>query len=149
MLIEIDGRRYPVKGIEDLELRHIAQLQFELGSGQFDGITSLRTIDDIERAMGEWGSMPKAERSRHVDGIFLTCFTVWAARNLAGETLTLMEAISVPAASLRIIAEPEDLKGDGETWENYPGGEGGGKARRRPGGSRGGVRRGKPKRKQR
>lgn len=147
MLIEIDGRRYPVKGIEDLELRHIAQLQFELGSGQFDGITSLRTIDDIKRAMGEWGSMPKAERSRHVDGIFLTCFTVWAARNLAGETLTLMEAISVPAASLRIIAEPGDLKG--ETWENYPGGEGGGKARRRPGGSRGGVRRGKPKRKQR
>ena len=147
MLIEIDGRRYPVKGIEDLELRHIAQLQFELGSGRFDGITSLRTIDDIKRAMGEWGSMPKAERSRHVDGIFLTCFTVWAARNLAGETLTLMEAISVPAASLRIIAEPEDLKG--ETWEDYPGGEGEGKARRRPGGSRGGVRRGKPKRKQR
>ena len=147
MLIEIDGRRYPVKRIEDLELRHIAQLQFELGSGQFDGITSLRTIDDIERAMGEWGSMPKAERSRHVDGIFLTCFTVWAARNLAGETLTLMEAISVPAASLRIIAEPEDLKG--ETWENYPGGEGGGKAQRRPGGSRGGARRGKPKRKHR
>lgn len=147
MLIEIDGRRYPVKGIEDLELRHIAQLQFELGSGRFDGITSLRTIDDIERAMGEWGSMPKAERSRHVDGIFLTCFTVWAARNLAGETLTLMEAISVPAASLRIIAEPEDLKG--ETWENYPGGEGGGKARRRPGVSGGGARRGKSRRKQR
>ena len=83
MLIEIDGRRYPVAGIEDLELRHIAQLQFELGSGRFDGITSLRTIDDIERAMGEWGSMPKAERSRHVDGIFLTCFTVWAARTAA------------------------------------------------------------------
>lgn len=148
MLIEIDGRRYPVKRIEDLELRHIAQLQFELGSGQFDGITSLRTIDDIKRAMGKWGSMGKAERSRHADGIFLTCFTVWAARNLAGEALTLMEAISVPAASLRLIAEPADKKA--ETWENYPGGEGEGKARtRRPGRSGGGARRGKPKRKRR
>ena len=113
MLIEIDGRRYPVKRIEDLELRHIAQLQFELGSGQFDGITSLRTIDDIKRAMGEWGSMPKAERARHVDGIFLTCFTVWAARVMAGEDLTLMEAISVPADSLSWIKEPSDAKQQG------------------------------------
>lgn len=148
MLIEIDGRRYPVKRIEDLELRHIAQLQFELGSGQFDGITSLRTIDDIKRAMGEWGSMPKAERARHVDGIFLTCFTVWAARNLAGEALTLMEAISVPATSLRIIAEPEDKADSGMAWEN-PGGEGEGKARPRRPGSAGGARPGKPKRKRR
>lgn len=149
MLIEIDGRRYPMRSIEDLELRHVAKLQFELRS-QFDGITSLRTIDDIRAALAGWAKLSKAERKTHPDGIFLTCFAVWSSRVLAGEDLTLMEAISVPAASLRIIAEPEDLKGDGETWENYPGGEGtGGKAQRRPGGSRGGVRRGKSKRKQR
>lgn len=57
MLIEIDGRRYPVAGIEDLELRHIAQLQYELGSGEFDGITSLRTVDQIKAEFGRWGNL--------------------------------------------------------------------------------------------
>ncbi len=145
MLIEIDGRRYPMRSIEDLELRHIAKLQFELRSGEFDGITSLRTVDDIRAALAGWTKLSKAERKTHPDGVFLTCFAVWSARVLAGEDLTLMEAISVPAASLRMITEPEDLKGD-----DGKGGEGEGKARtRRPVGSGGGARPGKQRRKRR
>ena len=139
MLIEIDGRRYPVAGIEDLELRHIAQLQYELGSGEFDGITSLRTVDQIKAEFGRWGNLSKAERAIDPNALFLTCFTVWAARNLAGERLTLMEAISVPAASLRIIAEPSDNAG----------GEGEGKARTPHPGSVGGGQLGRPRRRRR
>ncbi len=139
MLIEIDGRRYPVAGIEDLELRHIAQLQYELGSGEFDGITSLRTVDQIKAEFGRWGNLSKAERAIDPNALFLTCFTVWAARNLAGERLTLMEAISVPAASLRIVAEPSDNAG----------GEGGGKARTPHPGSVGGGQPGRPRRRRR
>lgn len=139
MLIEIDGRRYPVAGIEDLELRHIAQLQYELGSDEFDGITSLRTVDQIKAEFGRWGNLSKAERATDPNALFLTCFTVWAARNLAGERLTLMEAISVPAASLRIIAEPSDNAG----------GEGEGKARTPHPGSVGGGQLGRPRRRRR
>lgn len=139
MLIEIDGRRYPVAGIEDLELRHIAQLQYELGSGEFDGITSLRTVDQIKAEFGRWGNLSKAERAIDPNALFLTCFTVWAARNLAGERLTLMEAISVPAASLRIVAEPSDNAG----------GEGEGKARTPHPGSVGGGQPGRPRRRRR
>lgn len=139
MLIEIDGRRYPVAGIEDLELRHIAQLQYELGSGEFDGITSLRTVDQIKAEFGRWGNLSKAERAIDPNALFLTCFTVWAARNLAGERLTLMEAISVPAASLRIVAEPSDNAG----------GEGEGKARTPHPGSVGGGQLGRPRRRRR
>ncbi len=139
MLIEIDGRRYPVAGIEDLELRHIAQLQYELGSGEFDGITSLRTVDQIKAEFGRWGNLSKAERATDPNALFLTCFTVWAARNLAGERLTLMEAISVPAASLRIVAEPSDNAG----------GEGEGKARTPHPGSVGGGQPGRPRRRRR
>ncbi len=139
MLIEIDGRRYPVAGIEDLELRHIAQLQYELGSGEFDGITSLRTVDQIKAEFGRWGNLSKAERATDPNALFLTCFTVWAARNLAGERLTLMEAISVPAASLRIVAEPSDNAG----------GEGEGKARTPHPGSVGGGQLGRPRRRRR
>ena len=139
MLIEIDGRRYPVAGIEDLELRHIAQLQYELGSGEFDGITSLHTVDQIKAEFGRWGNLSKAERATDPNALFLTCFTVWAARNLAGERLTLMEAISVPAASLRIVAEPSDNAG----------GEGEGKARTPHPGSVGGGQLGRPRRRRR
>ena len=148
MLIEIDGRRYPVAGIEDLELRHIAQLQYELGSGEFDGITSLRTVDQIKAEFGRWGNLSKAERATDPNALFLTCFTVWAARNLAGERLTLMEAISVPASALRIIAEPSDNVPAGK-WENYPGGEGEGKARTPHPGSVGGGQPGRPRRRRR
>lgn len=139
MLIEIDGRRYPVAGIEDLELRHIAQLQYELGSGEFDGITSLRTVDQIKAEFGRWGNLSKAERATDPNALFLTCFTVWAARNLAGERLTLMEAISVPASALRIIAEPSDKAG----------GEAEGKARTPHPGSVGGGQLGRPRRRRR
>lgn len=134
MLIEINGKRYPVKQVEDLELRHVAQLQYELGSGAFDSITSLRSLADIKGALGRFGNLSKAEQVEHPDGIFLTCFTVWAARRLAGEDLTLMEAISVPASSVRTIAEPADLAAAAG------GGDGGGKARARHAQSVGGVR---------
>ncbi len=129
MLIEIDGRRYPVASIEDLQLRHLAQLQYELGSGEFDGITSLRTVDQIKREFGRWGNLPKEDRVGDPNALFLTCFTVWAARNLAGEHLTLMEAISFPATSLRMIAEPSDNAGgeaEGKAPMPRPGSVGGG-----------------------
>ena len=138
MLIEIAGKRYPLKRVEDLELRHVAQLQHELGSGQFDGITSLRTLGEIKAALGRWGTLSASERAQHPDGIFLTCFTVWAARRLAGEDLTLMEAISVPAASIRHIIEPSDRDGGDQ-----------GKARTRRPGSGGGARPGKPAKRKR
>lgn len=139
MLIEIDGRRYPVKRMEDLELRHVAQLQYELGSGDLDGITSMRTLEDIKQALGRWGTLDRAEQERHPDALFLTCFTVWAARRLAGESATLMESISIPATSMRIITEPGDKAGGGQ-----------GKAQgRRPNGSVGGARPAKRKAKRR
>lgn len=130
MQLEIGGKRYPVKRIEDLTLKHIAQFQFEMGSGQFDGITTLRTLNDVKQAMGAWGNLPKAEQDGYPDALFLTCFTVWAARALAGEDITLMDAIDVPASSLRWVAEPSDRPNP------QPG-----KAH----GSGGGVRRGKGK----
>jgi hypothetical protein len=137
MLIEIDGRRYPVKRIEDLELRHIAALQHELASEDLRRVTSLRTLAEIEKALAAWGSLKPAERKLSPEGLFLTCFTVWAARVLAGESLTLVEAISVPAKSLRMIEEPGDRQA----------GEGQGKARKRPSGSGGARRHGAKRRK--
>lgn len=108
MLLEINGKRYPVKGMEDLTLRHVAQLQFELADGQFSKITSLRTLPEIQAALGAWGAMPKAEQEGSPNAMFLTCFVIWATRSVAGEDLTLLEAISAPAGTIRWIREPTD-----------------------------------------
>ena len=132
MLIQIGEKRYPVKTVEDLTLKHIAKLQYELRSGEFDGLTSLRTLDDIHRAFGEWGNLPKSEQQEHPEGLFLTCFVVWASRCMAGDEVTLLDAIDFPAASLRFIIEPTDRAGESQ-----------GKAK--PPASGGGSRPGKPK----
>ena len=111
MLIEIGGKRYPIKRVEDLELRHIAQLQHELASSELQRVTSLRTVAQIQAALKERNGQP----ADGPEDLFLTCFIVWLSRVLAGEDLTLLEAISVPAASLRFVQEPSDLQaGDGE-----------------------------------
>lgn len=118
MLIEIDGRRYPIKRVEDLELRHIAQLQHELASSELQRVTSFRTVAQVQAAL-------KARSGQPADGpedLFLTCFIVWLSRVLAGEDVTLLEAISIPAASLKMVEEPDD----------HQAGEGAGKARKRP-----------------
>lgn len=128
MLLEIDGKRYPVKAMEDLELRHVALLQHELSNNP--GITSLKGWGDIRRAIGEWGNLPAGEREAHDEGLFLTCLTIWAARVLAGEDLTLLEAVSVPLRLVNWIVEPSDRR-DGEAE---------GKARKRPSDSGGATR---------
>lgn len=133
MLLDIDGTRYPVKQIEDLELRHIAQIQHELSTDErLQQVTNLRTLAQIKKAWGHWGSLPERQRAEAEDGLFLTCFTVWAARVIAGEDLTLIDAISVPMRSLHWIEEPSDRRaGEGEGKARAPRGSTSGRGKRR------------------
>lgn len=108
MLIEVAGKRYPVKGPLDLSLKHIAKIQHELRSGEYDGITRLQTLDEIEAMFAAYSFMKKAERHKHPEAVFLTCFTVWASRVVAGEDMTLMDAIDVPMMSIHLIRQPGD-----------------------------------------
>lgn len=112
MLIEANGKTYPWKGIEGLTLKHIAALQYELRSGKFDGITSLRTLDEIRGMFVAYSNMSKSEQRAHPESLFLTCFTIWSARVLAGDAVTLTEAIDVPATSIRFIREPADRQSE-------------------------------------
>ena len=111
MLLDINGRRYPVKQIEDLELRHIVQFQHEMATDpDLQRVTSLRTLAEVKEVWGAWGNMDPTERQRAPEGLFLTCFTVWASRVLAGENLTLLEAVSVPARAIKWVEEPTDRR---------------------------------------
>ena len=108
MIVEVAGRRYPVKQLEDLSMRHAAQLQFELRSGAFDRITDLRTMEDIAAFLVEWGLLSRAERANHPNAMFLTCFVVWASRVSAGDDVSLLEAVDVPHHQVSWIREPSD-----------------------------------------
>lgn len=108
MLLQIGGKRYPVRSLEDLSLRLAAQLQHELGSGAFDRITSVRSMDELRDVLGEWGNLPKAEKVRHPEAMFLTCLTIWASRSMAGEDLSLLDAVDVPMSAVEWIREPSD-----------------------------------------
>lgn len=119
MLLEIAGTRYPVKSMDELELRHVAQLQRELANNP--GITELGGWGDIKRTIGEWGNLSVKDREGHPEAMFLTCLTIWASRVLAGEDVTLLEAVSVPVKDIRWIVEPADRQA----------GEGSGKAKKR------------------
>ena len=108
MLLQIGEKRYPVRNLDDLSLKLAAQLQHELGSGEFDRITSVRSMDELRDLLGEWGNLPKAEKVRHPEGMFLTCLTIWATRSMAGDDLSLMDAVDVPMSSVDWIREPSD-----------------------------------------
>lgn len=124
MLLQIGGKRYPVRSLEDLSLRLAAQLQHELGSGAFDRITSVRSMDELRDVLGEWGNLPKAEKVRHPEAMFLTCLTIWASRSMAGEDLTLLDAVDVPVSSVEWLAEPSDRK-ESSAPKARPGGQSG------------------------
>ena len=108
MLLQIGDKRYPVRDLEQLSLRLAAQLQHELASGTFDRITSVRSMDDLRGVLGTWGNLPKAEKVRHPEAMFLTCLTVWASRAMAGEDLSLLDAVDVPMSAVEWIREPSD-----------------------------------------
>lgn len=124
MLLQYGGKRYPVQSLDDLTLKHATQLQHELGSGAFDRVTSVRTMEDVRGVLGEWGSLPKADRVRHPEAMFLTCLTLWATLALAGEDLTLMEAIDVPLSSIDWVREPTDRQ-EVSGPKAHPGGQSG------------------------
>jgi hypothetical protein len=131
MLIEIGGRRYPLKNVEDLELQHILLLEHELATDErLQRRTSLRTVGQVQATLKAWVRKPLAERQADPQGMFLTCFLIWMARVLAGEDLTLVEAVSAPASSLRFIEEPSDHQA-GEAAGKAPRPESRGGAKRR------------------
>ena len=65
---------------------------------------------DVVAFASEFQALDKAERENHPEVLFLTALTIWAARVTAGEELGLLDAVDIPAAAVRWIAEPSDKK---------------------------------------
>jgi len=109
MLVEVAGKRYPLAKIDDLSLGQATQLQFELRSGAYDSMTSIRTMDELSEFVGRWGNQSREERELDPDTPFLQCIVVWASMTGTGQEMSLKEAVfKTPTSSVRFLSEPSD-----------------------------------------
>ena len=107
MILVIGDKHYPGVAVSELSIRHTLALQRELA---VTNISSVKTWADVRALLAEFATLDKAGRENHPEALFLTAVTIWAARVTAGEELGLLDAVDIPAASVRWIAEPSDKK---------------------------------------
>ena len=107
MILVIGDKHYPGVAVNELSIRHSLVLQRELA---VTNISSAKTWADVRALLAEFQALDKAGRENHPEALFLTAVTIWAARVTAGEEMGLLDAVDIPAASVRWIAEPSDKK---------------------------------------
>ena len=105
MILVIGDKHYPSVSIDQLSLAHVLTLQRELA---ITNVSSAKTFADVQGLIRDFSALPAAERANHPEAVFLSAVTIWATRVSAGESLTLLEAVDVPASSVRWVAEPHD-----------------------------------------
>ena len=105
MILVIGDKHYPRVAVDELSIRHTLALQRELA---ITNISSAKTWADVRKLLADFAEMEPAERENHPEVLFLTALTIWAARVTAGEDLGLLEAVDIPATSVRWVAEPSD-----------------------------------------
>ena len=105
MILVIGDKHYPRVAVDELSIRHTLALQRELA---ITNISSAKTWADVRKLLADFAEMEPAERENHPEVLFLTALTIWAARVAAGEDLGLLEAVDIPATSVRWVAEPSD-----------------------------------------
>lgn len=105
MILIVGDRQYPSVSIDQLSLRHVLALQREL---VLTNISSAKTFADVKALVEELSALPAAQRAEHPELLFLSAVTIWATRVSAGDQLTLLEAVDLPASSVRWVAEPHD-----------------------------------------
>ena len=106
MLLEIDGTRYPMVGVDDATLADLIAIKRQTGIG----IAELQEVTERFEGLDETEIEAAAEADP--DGALLVMgVSVWLTRRAAGEThLTLEEACAVPMDRIRQIPEPGDRK---------------------------------------
>lgn len=111
MILVIGDKKYPGVAVEELSIRHTLALQRELA---VTNISSAKTWADVRALLAEFKALDKAGRENHPEALFLTALTIWAARVTAGEEMGLLDAVDIPAASVKWIAEPSDKQPAGK-----------------------------------
>lgn len=104
MLLEINGKRYPMVTADEATLADMIAVKRQTG-------VSVKELQDMVQL---FDGLDEAEQEKVLDenpdeGMLVFGIAVWLSRRAAGETdLTLEEACAVPLDQIRQIAEPGD-----------------------------------------
>jgi hypothetical protein len=103
MLLEIEGKRYPMISADEATLADLIAIkrQTGIGVGELQEIAAL--FEGLEGEAAE-----KAAEEHPDEALVMFGVAVWLSRRAAGESLTLDEACAVPMDKIRQIAEPGD-----------------------------------------
>jgi len=101
---KIGDKVYDTATVDEISLRDVVSFNSqaaEMGLGV--------TWADVERIATEAADR-KASDEAHPEALILFAVTVWAARRIAGEDVTLDEALDVPLKDIEIVEAPKAPK---------------------------------------
>ena len=112
MIIVIEGTPYGMVNLHDFskELTFNQLLAFNRQLA-VSNISRCRTMDDVLGLLGEVKALKPTELMAHPEGCFLLGVLVWAARTVAGERITLLDACDFRISDLSFVNEPSDPAG--------------------------------------
>jgi hypothetical protein len=103
MLLEIEGKRYPVVTPSDATLSDLLAIKRETGLS----VTEVHEMSEVFDGLK--GKALEAAIESHLDEfLWLQALTVWLSRKKAGDDVSFEEACDVPYESIREIPEPGD-----------------------------------------
>lgn len=100
----IHGTTYDTATVDQISLRDVVTFNAqaaEIGLGV--------TWNDVERISSEMAGMKKSD-DPHPEALVMFAVTVWAARRIAGEDISLGEALDVPMVDIEVIEAPKGPK---------------------------------------
>jgi hypothetical protein len=103
---KVGGKVYRVDSIDEVTMADI--LQF---NAQSEDMGLHRSWADVERLGDEFTSLSDAEAETHPAKHLMITATIWAARRIAGEDITLEEMLKVkPYKDLEFLPDTADRK---------------------------------------
>lgn len=111
---KIDGKVYDTASVDEISLRDV--LMFNKQAADM-GLPA--TWADVERIAAETAALAeqaKADGKKpedmapHPDALLMFAVTVWASRRIAGDDVTLEQAVDVPMSSIEIVEGPKAPK---------------------------------------
>lgn len=99
--ISIGGKVYETRSVDKISLKDLVTFRSQAADLGLD--TSFSQVEAMI-------ALPVAELEAHPDNLLALAVTVWATRRVAGDDVTLAEAIDVPMADIQWLPDPEDHK---------------------------------------
>lgn len=132
MMLVIEGRPYAMVNLhafaQELTFNQAMAFNRQLA---VSNISRCRTMGDVLGLLAEVKALKTDELMKHPEGVFLLGVLVWAARTVAGERVTLLDACDFKIGALAFINEPGDPAGKPEGKARRGSGQGAGRRPRK------------------